>query len=284
MTDGMPLIRGLGRFGVWTLGAVSPETAKAIETLGYGTLWVGGSPSADLSFVEPILQHTQSLRVATGIVNIWPSPAHEVAQSFHRIEQAFPGRFLLGVGAGHREHTEQYKRPFEALVGYLDTLDADGVPLDRRVLAALGPKVLDLAAQRSAGVHPYLTTPTHTRQARELVGPSKLLAPQQAVVLGADPVAARDAARPIVDFYLGLTNYVNNWIRLGFTDEDLARPGSDRLIDAIVAHGSAEEIAHRLDEQVAAGADHVAIQVLNPEQLLPTLNELATALGLPDHK
>jgi probable F420-dependent oxidoreductase len=282
MTDGMPLIRGLGDFGVWTVGAVSPETAKAIEILGYGTLWVGGSPSADLSFVEPILQHTQRLRVATGIVNIWSSPAHQVALSFHRIEEAFPGRFLLGVGAGHREHTQQYSHPFQAMVGYLDILDADRVPVDRRVLAALGPKVLDLAAQRSAGVHPYLTTPTHTRQARELVGPKTLLAPQQAVVLGTDPAAARDAARPIVDFYLGLTNYVNNWIRLGFTDEDLARPGSDRLIDAIVAHGSAEEIAHRLDEQVAAGADHVAIQVLNPDQLLPTLNVLARALRLPD--
>ena len=160
-------------------------------------------------------------------------------------------------------------------------LDAAKVPTSRRVLAALGPKVLKLAAQRSAGAHPYLTTPVHTGQARELLGPTVLIAPEHKVVLTDDPAAAREVGRQTVDFYLGLSNYVNNWKRLGFTDDDLDRPGSDRFIDAVVAYGSPDEIAARLDEHLQAGADHVAIQVLGGgDELLSTLEELARPLGL----
>jgi probable F420-dependent oxidoreductase len=271
----------LGRVGVWTFGSPGPEAAAEIEKLGYGSLWVGGSPAADLSFVEPILEQTQTLGVATGIVNIWTADANEVAESYHRIEKAFPGRFLLGVGVGHPEHTQEYRKPYDALVEYLDVLDAKQVPTSRRVIAALGKKVHELAAKRSAGAHPYLTTPEHTAQAREWIGSSVYLAPEHKVVLTTDADEARAIGRQTVDFYLNLSNYLNNWKRLGFTDEDIAKPGSDKLIDAVVAHGSADDIAKRLGEHLAAGADSVLIQVLGgSDKLLPTLTELAGPLGL----
>lgn len=280
-TEGVALKPDLGRFGVWTGGPVPPEQASAIEGLGYGALWVGGSPAAGLEFAEPILAATEHLQLATGIVNIWTAPADEVAESYHRIEKAYPGRFLLGIGVGHPEHTEQYTKPYDALVAYLDALDAALVPTSRRVIAALGPRVLELARDRSAGAHPYLTTPEHTAQARELVGNTVFLAPEHKVVLTRDAVQARESGRKTVDFYLDLSNYVNNWRRLGFTADDVARPGSDKLIDALVAHGTPEMIAARLREHLDAGADHVAIQVLGSRRdLVPTLTELAGPLGL----
>jgi probable F420-dependent oxidoreductase len=150
-------------------------------------------------------------------------------------------------------------------------------------VAALGPKVLKLAAQRSAGAHPYLTTPEHTAQAHELIGPSVFLAPEHKVVLSTDAQDAREIGRKVVDFYLGLSNYVSNWKRLGFTDDDLAKPGSDKFIDAVVAYGTPEAIAARLGEHLHAGADHVAIQVLGgSDKLIPVLTELAGPLGLKD--
>ncbi len=281
MTDVTSLKPDLGRFGVWTFGAVTPEQAAEIEKLGYGAVWVGGSPAGDLAFVEPILEATETLQVATGIVNVWTAKADEVAASYHRIEKAFPGRFVLGIGIGHPEHTEEYRKPYDVLVEYLDALDAAKVPTSRRVVAALGPKVLKLAADRSAGAHPYLTTPEHTAQAHELMGNSVYLAPEHKVVLTRDAAQAREVGRETVDFYLSLSNYLNNWKRLGFTDDDIAKPGSDKLIDAVVAHGTPEDIAARLNEHVAAGADHVSIQVLGGgDQLIPTLAELAGPLGL----
>jgi probable F420-dependent oxidoreductase len=271
----------LGRFGVWTGGPVTPEQAKEIEKLGYGALWVGGSPAADLAFVEPILEATETLQVATGIVNVWAAPAADVAASYHRIEKAFPGRFLLGVGIGHPEHTDEYRKPYDVLIEYLDALDAASVPTSRRVLAALGPKVLKLSAERSAGAHPYLTTPEHTAQAHELLGNAVFLAPEHKVVLARDAAAAREVGRQTVEFYLDLSNYVNNWKRLGFTDVDVTKPGSDKLIDAVVAHGTPDDIAKRLKEHIDAGADHVCIQVLGgPDAFIPTLAELAGPLGL----
>ncbi|HEY5844588.1 MAG TPA: LLM class F420-dependent oxidoreductase [Mycobacterium sp.] len=271
----------LGRFGVWTGGPVTPEEALDIERLGYGALWVGASPAADLSFVEPILEKTGTLQVATGIVNIWSAPADEVAESYHRIESAFPGRFLLGVGVGHPEHTQEYVKPYDALVAYLDALDAAKVPTSRRVIAALGPRVLKLARDRSAGAHPYLTTPEHTAQARELVGNTVFLAPEHKVALTRDAAQARELGRQTVGFYLDLSNYVSNWRRLGFTANDVAKPGSDSLIDAVVAHGTPDSIAARLIGHLDAGADHVAIQVLGDRgDLVPTLAELAGPLGL----
>jgi probable F420-dependent oxidoreductase len=282
MTEGVTLKLDLGRFGVW-LGSITPELAGNIESLGYGAAWIGMSPNADLAWAEPALAQTTSLQLATGIVNIWSAPARAVAQSYQRIESAYPGRFLLGVGVGHSEHTQEYVKPYDALVGYLDELDAAMVPTSRRVLAALGPRVLRLAAERSAGAHPYLTTPEHTAKAREQVGNSVFLAPEHKVVLTTDADEARAIGRKAVDFYLGLSNYVNNWLRLGFTEDDVRRPGSDRLIDAVVAYGTPEAIVQRLNEHLEAGADHVAIQVLggyNEDALLPALSELAGPLGL----
>jgi probable F420-dependent oxidoreductase len=284
MTGAVSLKPDLGRFGVFLpTRSITPELAQKIESVGYGAVWVGGSPDADLAWVDPALAQTGSLQLATGIVNIWSAPAPAVAESYARIESAYPGRFLLGIGVGHRERTEEYVKPYDALVGYLDELDAACVPTSRRVLAALGPRVLRLAAQRSAGAHPYLTTPEHTAKARELVGNSVFLAPEHKVVLTTDTEEARAIGRQTVERYLGLSNYVNNWLRLGFTQDDVSKPGSDRLIDAVVAHGTPAAIAQRLNEHVAAGADHVAIQVLGgwkEETLLPELSELAGPLGL----
>ena len=237
MTTPELLKPNVGRYGVWTGGPVKPERAAEIEKLGYGAVWVGGSPAAELKFAEPILDATESITLATGIVNIWSSPADEVAESYHRIENAYPGRFLLGIGVGHPEHAQEYSKPHEALVEYLNALDHAGVPTSRRVIAALGPKVLKLAAQRSAGAHPYLTTPEHTAQAHDLLGPSVFLAPEHKVVLTTDVDEAREIGRKAVEFYLDLSNYVSNWKRLGFTDEDVTQPGSDKLIDAVVAYG-----------------------------------------------
>jgi probable F420-dependent oxidoreductase len=249
--------------------------------MGYGAVWAGGSPDADLSFVEPILDATESLQIATGIVNIWKSPADQVAASYHRIEHAHPGRFLLGIGVSHPEAVDQYRKPYEALVAYLDELDAATVPTSRRVIAALGPRVLQLSKDRSAGAHPYLTTPEHTAQARQLIGPTTFLAPEHKVVPTTDTDHAREIGRQTVGFYLGLSNYVNNWRRLGFSEHDVARPGSDDLIDSVVAHGTPDQIAARLHEHLDAGADHVAIQVLGDrKELVRALGELSGALGL----
>ncbi len=284
MTEAVSLKPDLGRFGVW-LGtrSISPQLAERIESLGYGAAWVGGSPDAELAWVEPALANTASLQLATGIVNIWTAAGDTVAQSYQRIEDRYPGRFLLGVGVGHPEHTQEYRKPYDALVDYLDELDAAKVPTSRRVIAALGPRVLALSAQRSAGAHPYLTTPEHTAKAREQLGNTVFLAPEHKVVLTTDPGQARRVGRDSVGFYLKLSNYVNNWRRLGFTENDVRAPGSDKLIDAVVAHGTVDAIAARLTEHLDAGADHVSIQVLgsqSEDELVSSLTELASVLGL----
>jgi probable F420-dependent oxidoreductase len=275
----------LGKFGVFghhdLFRQVSPEQLQEIESLGYGAIWAGGSPAADLSWVDPILAATTTLQLATGIVNIWTADAGPVSESFHRIDKAYPGRFLLGIGVGHPEAGHEYKKPYDALTEYLDTLDQHGVPKDRRVVAALGPQVLKLSARRSAGAHPYLTTPEHTATAREVMGADAFLAPEHKVVLTTDAEKARTVGRKALEIYLNLTNYLNSWKRLGFTDEDVAKPGSDRLVDAVVAYGTTDAIAARLKEHLAAGADHVPVQVLTtPDKLVPALAELAGPLGL----
>jgi probable F420-dependent oxidoreductase len=254
----------LGRYGVFGRATVlTTERARVLESLGYETVWQGGSPPADLSHVEAILDATSTLKVATGIVNVWTADAVDVARSYHRIEAAHPGRFLLGIGVGHPEATATYHSPYQTLVDYLDVLDAEGVPVQRRILAALGPRVLRLAGTRTAGAHPYLVTPEHSRQAREILGAGKLLAPEQRVVLEADPARARALGRPsVVKPYLGLTNYATNLQRLGFTPQDIAGQGSDRLIDALVVSGDDAEIRRRFEEHHHAGADHVAIQLI----------------------
>jgi probable F420-dependent oxidoreductase len=280
MTDSAASKPNLGKFGSFGRG-VTPEQAKDIEALGYGSVWVGGSPPAELAWVEPILEATTTLQVATGIVNIWSDAAQPVAESFHRIDRAYPGRFLLGIGVGHPEAISEYKKPYDALVEYLDQLDEHGVPANRRVVAALGPQVLKLSARRSAGAHPYLTTPEHTAQARELMGPAAFLAPEHKAVLTTDAEEARAVARKMLPVYFNLANYRNNWKRLGFSEEETTFPGSDRLIDALVAYGTPDAIAARLTEHLEAGADHVPVQILTKnENLVSALAELAGPLGL----
>ncbi|TQK30739.1 LLM class F420-dependent oxidoreductase [Arthrobacter sp. SLBN-53] len=275
----------LGKFGVFghyeQWRQLPEQQLRDIESLGYGAIWAGGSPPAELDWVDPILGATDTLQLATGIVNIWSAPAAPVAESFHRIEKRYPGRFLLGIGVGHPEAHSEYKKPYDALVEYLDALDGHGVPRHSVVVAALGPQVLKLAARRSAGAHPYLTTPEHTAQARALIGPDALLAPEHKVVLTTDAAHAREVGRKALEIYLNLANYLNNWKRLGFTDADVAKPGSDVLVDSVVAHGTTEAIAARLKEHLTAGADHVPVQVLTgTDNLLPALTELAGSLGL----
>jgi probable F420-dependent oxidoreductase len=275
----------LGTFGVFgpysQWRQLSPQQLKDIESLGYRAIWAGGSPPAELDWIDPILGATDSLQLATGIVNIWNAPAGPVAESFHRIENSYPGRFLLGIGVGHPEAHQEYKKPYDALRDYLDQLDQYGVPEDRRVVAALGPQVLKLSARRSAGAHPYLTTPEHTANARELIGQAAFLAPEHKVVFTTDADKARATGRKALEIYLNLQNYLNNWKRLGFADEDVAKPGSDRLVDAVVAYGTVDAIAARLKEHLDAGADHVPVQVLTgPDKLVDVLAQLAGPLGL----
>jgi probable F420-dependent oxidoreductase len=256
----------LGTIGIWAhASAFTPEVAAEAEALGYGTLWVGASPGGDLRVVEDLLDATGRIAVATGIVNVWQDDAATVGASWHRITARHPGRFPLGLGIGHPEATQRYQRPYAKLVSYLDELDELKVPAEGRLLAALGPKVLRLSAERAAGAHPYLVTPEHTRQARQILGQGPLLAPEQKLVLETDPGRARAIGRSRVRPYLGLSNYLANLRRLGWTDADFAGGGSDALIDALVLHGDAAAIARGVAAHLDAGADHVALQILGPE-------------------
>src|ERR1700735_4870503 len=274
----------LGRFGVWRASAqATPELAVDLERFGYGTLWLGGSPDGDLRHAEELIEATSTLTLATSIVNMWKDDARAVAASFARIEANHPGRFLLGVGAGHPEATQQYANPYDTLADYVDVLLGNGVPADSLVLAALGPRVLRLAADRTAGAIPYLVTPEHTRQARDLLGAGPLLAPEHKAVVDTDVARARELGRRRVrNPYLGLVNYTSNLRRLGFTDADLADDGSDRLIDALVAQGGPEQVAAQLTAHLEAGADHVCVQLLTAADTdpMPGYEYLAGALGL----
>ena len=276
----------LGQFGLWTssraLGAENlGAAAQLAERLGYGTVWLGGSPRP--SAVTPLLAGTERLAVATGIVNVWADPAELVASEQAQLVAEHPGRFLLGVGIGHPEATSDYTRPLKSMREFLDGLDAarPELPAEDRCLAALGPKMLDLSRERSAGTHPYFTPPDHTRFARERLGAGPLVAPELACVLDPDPDRGRATARDYAAMYLGLQNYTNNLLRFGFSEQDIADGGSDRLIDTIVPHGSAEHIATAAHEHLDAGADHVCLQTVGvsgvPER---EWTALATALGL----
>ncbi|MDQ6899487.1 MAG: LLM class F420-dependent oxidoreductase [Candidatus Dormibacteraeota bacterium] len=274
----------VGKVGIWrSWRQVNVELAAAVERLGYGAIWLGSSPPGDLKIVENLLDSTSTITVATSIVNMWNEDAAPVAASYQRITAKHPARFLLGVGIGHPEATQAYQRPYDKMVAYLDQLDQAGVPEQERVLAALGPRVLKLSGERTAGAHPYLTTPEHTKQARAILGPGRLVAPVQKVVMETDPELARGIGRPAVQKpYLGLSNYLKNLRRLGYTDADLAEGGSDRLIDALVLHGDAGTITRGIAGHFDAGADHVAIQALTTVDGDPllTYRALAGALGI----
>jgi probable F420-dependent oxidoreductase len=233
-----------------------------IEAAGFGALWVGGSPS--LEQVRPFLDRSSTLTVATGILNVWQHEPADVAAQRAELVRAFPGRFLLGIGVGHPEATAEYQSPLAKMTAFFDGLDGapEPVPQDERVAAALGPKMLDLAAGRSLGTHTYFITPQHTRFARDRVGPDVLVAPELAVVVEPDDETARAIAREYAALYLARSNYTNNLLRFGYTERDVADGGSDRLIDAVVPHGSAEAVAEAARAHLEAGADHVALQPL----------------------
>jgi probable F420-dependent oxidoreductase len=263
----------IGTIGIWApsatvVGNFGTDNVAEFESLGYGAMWLG-SARGDLQLAESLLRATNSIVIATGIVNIWTEPAQTVAASFNRLYDKYPGRFLLGLGAGHREHNgEVYSHPLEALRSYLDALDDSDhpVPADQRIIAALGPKALQLARCRSVGAHTYLATADHTRQARETLGADPILAPEIKVILESNPGTARALARKRVsDPYLQLHNYTQNLRRLGFDDRDFAEGGSDRLIDALVAWGDESRIAAHIQEHLDAGANHVCVQLLTPK-------------------
>lgn len=251
--------------GSWTVeGRPEINAAAELQALGYGAIWSSGGFEPGLATrFRRLLAGTTDIVVASGIVTIWKSAARELAAAVADLETAHPGRFLFGVGASHGPVIDGYERPYSHMVDFLDALDAarPTVARDRRVLAALGPRMLELAAERSAGAHPYLVPVEHTALARQVMGPGPLLAPEVTVVLERDPARAREAARRFTAGYLALPNYADNLRRLGFSDDDVAGGGSDRLIDAVVAWGDAETVATRVREHHDAGADHVCIQV-----------------------
>jgi probable F420-dependent oxidoreductase len=265
----------LGRVGIWCRDlryhddrAAIADAAAELEELGYSALFLPDAGGDVLGDVEQVLSATRTAAVVTGILNVWMHDAQAVAEGRARIEERHPGRFTLGLGASH--HTlvgDRYRRPLTTMRDYLDRLDAAAppVPVDRRMLAALGPRMLELARERSGGAHPYFVPPEHTRRARELLGPDRLLAPEQAVLLETDAGRARERGRAHVAPYLELPNYVANLERLGFGEADRSGGGSDRLVDAIVAWGDESAIAARVAGQLAAGADHVCIQVVGVE-------------------
>jgi probable F420-dependent oxidoreductase len=250
----------LGQIGIWRIHRDGTDAVPEIEGLGFRTLWLGGSPSVEEA--RPFLERSTTLTVATGILNVWRHEPADVAARRAELAREFPGRFLLGIGVGHPEATSEYRKPLAAMRAFFDGLDAaeEPGPRDERVAAALGPKMLELAAERSLGAHPYFTPVEHTRLARERVGPDRLVAPEVAVVLEPDAEVAREKARAYAARYLGTRNYVNNLLRLGYTERDVADGGSDRLIDEVIPHGSAGEVADAVRAHVDAGADHVCLQ------------------------
>ncbi|GAA1858954.1 LLM class F420-dependent oxidoreductase [Pseudonocardia ailaonensis] len=265
----------IGRVGVWSgeIARAEPHEAASAAALaeqaGYGAVWLpGGSTSAPFAVVAEILAATTRLVAATGVLNIWNHTATGLATAHRSLRARHGDRFLLGMGVSHapvvdRAEPGRYASPLRVLASFLDGLDAGGaVPASERVLAALGPKMLALAAVRAAGAHPYHVTPEHTRFAREILGRDPLLAPEQAVVLEKHPARARGLARQHLAVYFGLPNYVRSWRRQGFGDDDLCGGGSDRLVDALVPWGSAAHVGRRVSEHFDAGADHVCVQVI----------------------
>ncbi|HEY1853988.1 MAG TPA: TIGR03620 family F420-dependent LLM class oxidoreductase [Solirubrobacterales bacterium] len=258
----------LGEFGIWAsrgvLGEEGGEAARLIEELGFGALWVGGSPH--LGDLRPLLEATETLVVGTSIANVWRYEAEQLAPEWEGLESDFPGRALAGIGVGHPEQDGDYAKPFSSVRSYLDRLDEAGQPpVERRLLAALAPRMIDLAASRAAGSIPYFVPPGHTRFSRARLGEGPLLAPEMACVLDEDTDRGRAKAREFAKLYLGLVNYRNAVVRGGFEEAELEGGGSERMIDAVVPQGSAERIAAAAREHLEAGADHVALQAVGTQ-------------------
>jgi len=263
------------------------EAATELDELGYSALWIPDIGGDVFDAVERLMTATRTAAVATGILNLWMHTAEETAGNHARLTTALGDRFLVGIGVSHAPLIDagepgRYRKPLAAMTSFLDQLDAAPTPLapSARVLAALGPRMLDLARNRSGGAHPYNVTPEHTALARQALGPDPQLLPEQAVALTTDADRARKLGREHLSHYFALPNYTNNLRRLGFGDADFAGGGSDRIVDAMVAWGDLDAIAGRVREHREAGADHVCIQVLSEEGMLPrqVWRELAPAL------
>jgi probable F420-dependent oxidoreductase len=289
----------LGATGIWTHqldnfpAAKAQEAVAELEELGFGALWFGEAMGREaLTSAGLLLAGTKRIVIATGIANIYGRDPVTMAAAQKTLAEAYPNRFLLGLGVSHVPLVEQlrghrYDKPVATMRAYLDAMDQApylAVPPPSkppRVLAALGPKMLQLSAERADGAHPYNTTPKHTAQARELLGAGPLLCPEQAVVLATNPAKARAIARKFLAIYLTLPNYTNNFLRLGFQEADLANGGSDKLIDAIIAWGDLKTVLNRIQEHHSAGADHVCLQVLTEDPKtfpLREYRELASAI------
>jgi probable F420-dependent oxidoreductase len=279
----------LGPIGVWWSGSWrSPDEPDLdppheLEALGYGALWSSGGFEAGLApRFGRLLGSTTHAWVASGIVSIWAGDPGDIGHAVADLEAQFAGRFVLGLGASHSAIVQDYARPYTKMVAYLDALDALDVPVPpgRRLLAALRPRMLELAAARAAGAHPYFVPVEHTARARDVLGPGPLLAPEVAVVLEEDPARAREIARGYTTGYLGLPNYAGNLRTLGYADDDVAGGGSDRLVDAVIAWGDAAAVAERVRQHHDAGADHVCLQVIADFAAFPLAQyrELAAAL------
>jgi probable F420-dependent oxidoreductase len=267
----------LGRIGIWAASLRyspdAPAAAQELEKLGVKTIWLpGGGDDGVLATSETLLRATATLNVASGILNIWKHEPTDVGAWWSGLPPASQKRFLLGLGVSHSLLIgEAYEKPLTKMRQFLDGLDQTAMPPGQVCLAALGPKMLQLSAVRTAGAHPYLVTTRHTEFARKILGPDALLAPEQGVVLETDPDKARELARGSVKFYATLPNYTNNWRRDGYTDEDIETL-SDRLIDGLVAWGDVDAIGARVQEHLQAGADHVCLQVIGPGGLAAELD------------
>jgi probable F420-dependent oxidoreductase len=289
----------LGSIGIWTRqfehfpAARAQEAAAELEQLGFGAIWFGEATGHEaLTHAGVLLAGTKRTVIVTGIANIYARDPVAMAAGQKTLAEAYPGRFVLGLGVSHVPLVEKlrghrYEKPLSAMRAYLDAMDRapyQAVPPSTkpiRFLAALGPKMLKLAAERADGAHPYNGNPEHTAQARAILGQSPYLCPEQAVVLETDPAKARKIARNFLGIYLTLPNYTNNFLRLGFDESDIKNGGSDRLIDSIIAWGDLNVIRNRIRAHHSAGADHVCIQVLtaNPQSLpLAEWREIAPAL------
>jgi probable F420-dependent oxidoreductase len=258
----------LGGTGIWShhLRHDPPEEIAEgvleLESLGYSAAWIPDIGGDVFEALDRLLEATSTITIATGILNVWMHTASETAAWWRSLSGDRQQRVLVGLGISHGPLIgERFDKPLATFNAYLDELDADGLPKESRCLAALGPKMLELSRDRSAGAHPYLVTPEHTAMAREVLGPGALLAVEQGVVVGSDPDIARIVARTALAGYFGLPNYVNNWRRLGYTEDDFAGGGSDRLVDEIIAWGDLDTIAARIQQHRDAGADHVCVQV-----------------------
>ncbi|MCW1401975.1 TIGR03620 family F420-dependent LLM class oxidoreductase [Novosphingobium sp. MW5] len=279
----------LGKVGVWSMELRFGDKAEAargaaeIEALGYGAIWVPGGIGGDITGdLDHLLNATSRIPIATGIINIWKHEPAEIAAWFNALPDDHRDRVMLGLGVSHGPLIgENWNRPVAKMAAWLDAFEAAGMPLKQTCLAALGPKMLELAGQRTAGAHPYLVPPAHSAEARAIMGPGKLVAPEQGVVLDPDPASARAKASEALVHYRRLPNYVNSWKRLGFTDADIESE-SDALLGGIFAMGDAGAIAARVREHHDAGADHVCIQTITGgaglAQSLSDLRELAKAL------